>query len=146
MNSSMEPGEALRVAWIAGVHRHHPGEPRASYVTPWADTPLWERAAAAAVEEQVRRFVEVTGGAAGRLTPTQRGQFVALCWLGQMYRHFGDPKPGYVADWAQLPPWQQATDIDIFDALAGHRLGAFTPPPTGGQPMGDNDVTSLDRR
>lgn len=34
-----------------------------------------------------------------------------------MYEHFQDPKPGYVADWADLPEWQQETDADIFDHI-----------------------------
>ncbi|GAA1305890.1 hypothetical protein GCM10009579_89550 [Streptomyces javensis] len=34
-----------------------------------------------------------------------------------MYRHFEDPKPGYVADWPDLPGWQQETDADIFEAI-----------------------------
>lgn len=35
----------------------------------------------------------------------------------QMFTHFDDPKPGYVADWADLPVWQRETDADIFDAI-----------------------------
>jgi hypothetical protein len=35
----------------------------------------------------------------------------------QMYRHIEDPKPGYVADYAELPEWQCETDADIFDAI-----------------------------
>ncbi len=34
-----------------------------------------------------------------------------------MFKHFEDPKPGYVADWADLPSWQQETDADIFEAI-----------------------------
>ncbi len=48
---SSEPGRVFREAWIAGVNAHYPGEPKASYVTPWDDTPDWERDAAAAVEQ-----------------------------------------------------------------------------------------------
>lgn len=33
------------------------------------------------------------------------------------FKHFEDPKPGYVADWPGLPAWQQETDADIFDAI-----------------------------
>lgn len=88
-----------------------------SYVTPWDGTPQWEREAAGAVYEQVRQFVEVSGGRASRLSREQRGRFVAICWTAQMFKHFDDPKPGYVADWADLPVWQQETDADIFDAI-----------------------------
>lgn len=34
-----------------------------------------------------------------------------------MYKHFEDPKPGYVADWPDLPDWQKETDADIFEAI-----------------------------
>ncbi|MFE2291288.1 hypothetical protein [Streptomyces sp. NPDC059452] len=62
--TEIEGARLFREAWIAGVRRHFPGEPKAGYVTPWDETP-----------------------------------------------------PGYVADWADLPAWQQETDVDIFDAM-----------------------------
>jgi hypothetical protein len=108
----------FREAWISGVRKYFPGEPKPGYVTPWEDTPDWEREAAGAVYRQVRQFIEESGGNATRLSREQRGRFVATCWIGQMYKHFGDPKPGYVADWAELPEWQQETDADIFEAIA----------------------------
>jgi hypothetical protein len=49
-----EPGRVFLEAWIAGVRKHCPGEPKAGYVVPWEDTPGCERAAAAAAEGQVR--------------------------------------------------------------------------------------------
>ncbi|MFJ8848165.1 hypothetical protein ACIRFF_35325 [Streptomyces cyaneofuscatus] len=112
-----EGARLFREAWISGVRRHFPGEPKAGYVTPWDGTPQWEREAAGAVYEQVRQFVAVSGGLTSRLSREQRGRFVATCWTAQMFKHFDDPKPGYVADWADLPVWQQETDADIFDAL-----------------------------
>jgi hypothetical protein len=42
---------------------------------------------------------------------------VALCWTGQIYRHFDDPKPSYVVGWDDLPAWQQETDADIFQRI-----------------------------
>lgn len=51
-------GRAFREAWIAGVTRHYPGKPKVSYVTPWEETPEWERESAAAVYNQVRAFIE----------------------------------------------------------------------------------------
>lgn len=113
-----EPGQAFREAWIAGVNRHYPGTPKPAYVTPWADTPDWERAAAAAVEEQIIAFTRVAGSGVERLSPAQRGRFVALCWIAQIHKHFADPKQSYVADWDDLPEWQQRTDSDIFDSVA----------------------------
>lgn len=115
--SSTVAGQQFREAWIAGVMAYHPGEPRPGYVTPWAQTPDWERACAAAVEQQVLAFIAVTDGATARLTREQKGRFVALCWIGQIYRHIPDPKPSYVADWDALPTWQQETDADIFEYL-----------------------------
>jgi hypothetical protein len=115
-----EHGPVFREAWIAGVIAHYPGEPKPSYVTPWEDTPDWERASAAAVYEQVRAFVEISDGTTSKLTREQRGRFVATCWTAQIYKHIPDPKPGYVADWDDLPQWQRETDSDIFDAIEQH--------------------------
>lgn len=114
---SVEQGRSFREAWIAGVRKHHPGEPRPAYVAPWDDTPDWERESAAAVYEQVRAFIVATNGATAKLTRAQKGRFVALCWIGQIFKHFPDPKPAYVADWDELPEWQQETDVDIFDDI-----------------------------
>ncbi|MGI5340165.1 hypothetical protein ACQEVS_23590 [Streptomyces sp. CA-181903] len=115
--SENEGARLFREAWIAGVRAHFPGEPKPGYVTPWEDTPDWERAAWGAVYEQVRRFLAVSDGHAARQTREQKGRFVALCWTAQMYRHFADPKPGYVADWPELPAWQRETDADVFEAI-----------------------------
>ncbi|SER36722.1 hypothetical protein [Streptomyces qinglanensis] len=112
-----EGARLFRETWIAGVTKHYPGEPKASYVTPWEDTPDWEREAARAVYQQVRHFLGLSDGNAKRLTREQKGRFVATCWTAQMYKHFGDPKPAYVADWPDLPDWQQETDSDIFEAI-----------------------------
>ncbi len=114
---STEPGRTFREAWIEGVKRHYPGEPKASYITPWDETPDWERESAAAVYEQVRAFIELTGGKTAKLTREQKGRFVALCWIGQINKHFEDPKPAYVADWEALPEWQKETDADIFERI-----------------------------
>jgi hypothetical protein len=112
-----EQGRVFREAWIAGVEKYYPGEPKPSYITPWDDTPDWERSSAAAVYDQVRAFIDATDGHTSKLTRTQKGRFVALCWIGQIYKHIRDPKPAYVADWDDLPDWQQQTDADIFDHI-----------------------------
>jgi hypothetical protein len=112
-----EHGRTFREAWISGVRRHFPGEPKAGYVAPWEETPDWERQAAAAVWEQVSQLIDISGGATAKLTREQKGRFVAICWITQIYKHFPDPKPAYVADWDQLPSWQQQTDADIFEHI-----------------------------
>jgi hypothetical protein len=114
---SNEQGRIFREAWIAGVTKHYPGEPKPGYITPWEDTPAWERESAAAVYDQVRAFVEVSEGKTGKLTREQKGRFVALCWIAQIYRYIPEPKPSYVADWEDLPAWQQETDADIFERI-----------------------------
>lgn len=119
--SGNEPGRTFREAWIAGVNSHYPGEPKSGYVTAWADTPDWERAAAAAVEAQIVAFAQASRSGVRKLSSAQRGRFVALCWVAQMYEHFADPKPSYVADWDDLPEWQQRTNSDIFDAIVQTR-------------------------
>ncbi|MFC4560315.1 hypothetical protein ACFO4E_00440 [Nocardiopsis mangrovi] len=112
-----ERGRVFRQAWIDGVNAYYPGEPKPGYITPWEDTPDWEREAATAVYDQVSAFITVTNGAAARLTAEQKGRFVALCWTGQIFKHFADPKPSYVADWEQLPEWQRKTDSGIFERI-----------------------------
>lgn len=98
-----EKGRTFREAWIAGVKAHYPGEPKPGYIAPWEETPDWERASAAAVYQQVQDFIETTAGSASKLTREQKGRFVALCWTGQIYKHFADPKPAYIADWVDMP-------------------------------------------
>lgn len=110
-------GETFREAWIAGVKEHYPGEPKPAYICSWADMPEWEQQSAAAVYEQVRHFIQVSDGAAAKLTPTQKGRFVAVCWIAQIFKHFPDPKPAYVADWDDIPDWQRATDAGIFEHI-----------------------------
>jgi hypothetical protein len=110
-------GRTFREAWIAGVRKHYPDDPKPSYVAPWEDTPDWERNSAAAVHDQVRDFVLTTNGATAKLSRPQKGQFVALCWIGQIYKHFPAPKPSYVAGWNELPDWQRDTDADIFEHI-----------------------------
>ncbi|MPZ67886.1 MAG: hypothetical protein GEU83_21210 [Pseudonocardiaceae bacterium] len=114
---SIAHGRIFREAWVEGVKQHYPGEPKSGYVTPWEETPEWERESAAAVYEQVRGFIEATGGRTDKLSRVQKGRFVALCWIGQIYKHFTDPKLAYVADWEDMPGWQQETDADIFERI-----------------------------
>ncbi|MFF2145203.1 hypothetical protein [Kitasatospora sp. NPDC058190] len=112
-----EDGRIFREAWIAGVKKHFPGEPKPGYITPWEETPDWERQSADAVFGQVRDFVAVSGGTTAKLTREQKGRFVALCWIAQIHKHIPDPKPSYVADWDDLPDWQKETDSDIFEHI-----------------------------
>ena len=112
-----EQGRVFREAWIAGVTKYFPGEPKPGYVTPWEDTPDWERQAAAAVQSQVRALVEISASSTVKLTREQKGRFVATCWIAQIYKHIAEPKPSYVADWADLPEWQRETDADIFERI-----------------------------
>lgn len=112
-----ERGRIFREAWINGVKKHYPGDPKASYIAPWDETPDWERHSAAAVYDQVRAFIDASEGKTHHLSREQKGRFVALCWIGQIYKHIPEPKPAYVADWAELPQWQQETDADIFEHI-----------------------------
>ncbi|MER6443996.1 hypothetical protein [Streptomyces venezuelae] len=112
-----DEGRIFREAWIAGVKKHFPGDPKPGYIAPWDETPEWERDSAAAVFGQVRDFVQVSGGQTAKLSREQKGRFVAICWIAQIHKHIPDPKPGYVADWDKLPEWQQQTDADIFEHI-----------------------------
>jgi hypothetical protein len=113
----VERGRIFREAWIAGVKKHYPGEPKPGYISPWSETPAWERESAATVYDQVLAFVKATDGRTAHLTRSQKGRFVALCWIGQVFKHFPDPKPAYIADWDDLPEWQQEADADIFERI-----------------------------
>ncbi|MER5864558.1 hypothetical protein [Kitasatospora sp. NPDC002040] len=116
-DSTLEPGEFFHEVWVEGVRKHFPGEPKASYVAQWADSPEWERQSAAAVHEQVAEFVRLSAGATAKLSREQKGKFVALCWIAQIHKHFDAPKPSYVADWDDLPEWHRETDSDIFERI-----------------------------
>lgn len=115
--SGIDGARLFREAWITGVRKNFPGEPKPGYVTPWEETPEWEREAAGDVCGQVARFYALSNGSTEKLSREQKSRFVAICWTAQMYKHFNDPKPGYVADWADLPEWQQETDADIFEKI-----------------------------
>src|SRR5262249_22135275 len=110
-------GRVFRDAWIAGVIKHYPGEPKPGYIAPWNETPQWEKDSATAVYDQVREFLEATERGAVKLSRDQKGSFVALCWIAQIFKHFPNPKRSYVADWNELPRWQQETDADIFERI-----------------------------
>ena len=110
-------GRFFREAWIAGVKRHYPDAPKEGYIAPWEALSQWERESAIAVYAQVRQFVLVTGRQTARLSREQKGRFISLCWIGQIFKHFSDPKESYIADWDALPLWQRETDADIFEAI-----------------------------
>ena len=117
MEHDGQGGRRFREAWIAGVLKHFPGDPKPGYITPWEETADWEQRAAAAVHGQIRDFVAVSDGHTRRLSREQKGRFVALCWIAQIHRAFEEPKPSYVADWESMPEWQRETDADIFEAI-----------------------------
>jgi hypothetical protein len=110
-------GRLFRTAWVEAVRRYYPGTPKDGYVAPWEEMPDWERKSAQAVAEQIAHFVAVSDGRTARLSPAQRGQFVATCWIAQIHRHFQEPKPSYVASWEELSEWQRETDTHIFDVI-----------------------------
>lgn len=117
MDRSEAAGRLFRQAWIAGVEKHFPGTPKPGYVAPWEEMAEWEQASAIAVCNQIEQFVLATDGATAKLSREQRGRIVCLCWIGQIFKHFPNPKESYIADWEQLPDWQRETDADIFDAI-----------------------------
>jgi hypothetical protein len=119
-----EQGRIFRDAWISGVKKHYPGEPKPSYIAPWEGIPDWERQAATAVFQQVYAFIVISDGSTAKLTREQKSRFVALCWIAQIYKHIPEPKPAYVGDWDELPAWQQETDADIFERIELEYAGA----------------------
>jgi hypothetical protein len=77
----------------------------------------WEQESAMAVFEQVRQFVLLSGGKTTRLSREQKGRFMAICWIAQIYKYFAQPKASYVDEWEKLPDWQRETDAAIFEAV-----------------------------
>jgi len=110
-------GRLFRDAWIKGVKQYYPGTPKEGYIAPWEQMASWEQESAMAVFEQIRQFVLVTRGKTINLTREQKGRFVAICWIAQIYTHFAQPKASYVTDFEQLPEWQKETDAAIFEAV-----------------------------
>ena len=45
-----------------------------------------------AVFEQVRQFVLLSGGKTTRLSREQKGRFVPMCWIAQIYQYCAQPK------------------------------------------------------
>jgi len=91
-------GRFFREAWITGVKQHYPETPKPGYIVPWSEMQAWEQESAAAVYEQVRQFVLATGGQTTHLSRKQKGRFVCICWIGQIFKHFPQPKASYIAD------------------------------------------------
>lgn len=109
-------GRRFRASWIKGVQKHFPDVPKPGYISPWEEMPEWEQKAASAVYGKVRDLILVglRHDPQTRLVAEQGGRFVSEAWNVQVYRYIENPKPGYVADWENLPEWQRLTDIDIF--------------------------------
>lgn len=117
MLDQVEHGRFFRKAWIAGVNRYFPETPKPGYVVPWEEMSDWEQKAATAVYGKTQAFILV-GLNQAHPTPEQGGRFISEAWNVQVYRHIPNPKPGYVADWDDLPEWQRKTDMDIYSAIA----------------------------
>lgn len=118
-------GRFFRNKWINGVNTHFPGTPKPGYVAPWEAISEWEQASAIAVYQQMQALI-----AAGinqereiRLNREQGGRAIRLAWVGQIYRHIPDPKPTYVCSWEEMPAWEQAVDMDIFEAIQAQVVG-----------------------
>jgi hypothetical protein len=114
-------GRFFREAWITGVNKHFPDTPKPGYVAPWEEMGQWEKESAMAVYEQVHAFL-LAGihdkQQTTHLTREQGGRFIRVCWVGQIYKHIPNPKPGYVANWEEVPHWEQEVDMGIFQAIA----------------------------
>ena len=110
-------GRFFREAWIRGVKQYYPGTPKPGYIAPWTEMSQWEQESAIAVYKQVHQFVSLTGGQTTHLSREQKGRFVTMSWIGQIFKHFTDPKDSYIADWEQLPEWQRETNADIFEVI-----------------------------
>ncbi len=77
----------------------------------------WEQQSAIATYEIVRQLISLSDGKTMHLSREQKGRFVCICWITQIFKHISHPKPAYVADWEDVPAWQKETDSDIFEAI-----------------------------
>ena len=60
----------------------------------------------------------MTRGIAVQTLKDEQGRAFREAWVAGVRKHYpGEPKPGYVADWDDLPAWQQETDADIFERI-----------------------------
>jgi hypothetical protein len=110
-------GRFFRQAWIAGVNKHFPGIPKPSYISPWEEMSQWEQESAIAVYEQIHAFLLAgihDGRSSTHLTRIQGGRLIRLCWIGQIYKHIPNPKPGYIAPWEEISSWEQEVNMDIY--------------------------------
>ncbi len=114
-----QQGRLFRAAWIKGVQKHYPGTPKHGYIASWEEMSAWEQKAASAVYGKTRTLIlaGLRQGPPTSLAPEQGGRYISEAWNVQVYRHIEKPKPTYVADWENLPEWQQLTDADIFTAI-----------------------------
>lgn len=63
----------------------------------------------------MRVFLDATNDGAAKLSRIQKGRFITLRWIDQIYKWFPDPKSSYVANPDYLLQWQQEADADVFD-------------------------------
>jgi len=123
MDSNEQLGRRFREAWIAGVRKYFPGEPKAGYVAPWEEMGAWEQRAATTVWKRTAAFVNA-GLPSCRLTPEQGGRYVSEAWNVEVFRNVENPKPSYVSNWDDLPEWQRRTDIDIYATIERTIVGS----------------------
>jgi hypothetical protein len=110
-------GRFFRNEWIQGVNAHFPGTPKPGYIAPWEAISAWEQDSAMEVYQQVHAVVAAGSERESHLNREQGGRIIRLAWVGQIYRHIPDPKPSYVCAWEEMPAWEQAVDMDIFEAI-----------------------------
>lgn len=110
-------GQFFRNEWIKGVNTHFPGTPKPGYVAPWEAISEWEQESAMEVYQQIYALVVAGREQAIRLNREQGGRVIRLAWVGQIYRHIPDPKSSYVCSWEEMLAWEQAVDMDIFEAI-----------------------------
>lgn len=107
-------GRRFRDAWIAGVKKYFPGEPKHGYIAPWEEMAEWEKNAAIAVYKRAKTFIQD-----GPKLPSreQGGRYISEAWNVEVFRNIERPKPNYVTNWDELPEWQQQTDMDIYTII-----------------------------
>ncbi|MEU6712877.1 hypothetical protein ABZ897_15465 [Nonomuraea sp. NPDC046802] len=55
-----ELGRIFRQAWISGVLKHYPGEPKPSYVADWGELPAWQRETDADIFDHIEQITKAS--------------------------------------------------------------------------------------
>ena len=116
-SSRIGGGRFFRDRWVDLITRHYSGTPPAKELRPWEDLESWEQENAIKVYELVQHLAWTVGWPIDGLSREQKGRFVYICMVAQMWKRSPQGEKAYLVDWDQLPAWQQESYADIFENI-----------------------------